>query len=564
MKKEPKQLDPFTVQITAALGCDAIAVGLESRELNQVNYPGEESGRWLAGLGQYFGWGSEKVDQVATLGEVCVADSFAADLQSTHTGGIESPWIERWCFAFFGFSYSATRFLGGLFGVGFVVAWLSTIPLLQIASLGFLVEATRRVSISGRLRDGIVGREKGWLVAKLMAGVALSLVPLNIASTIRYDAWLISPTSDQYANLRVIESILFVATILHLLGAGLCGGKLRHFVWPILLPWYLASGLAKRVLRLSWFRYAVQQTIGRLFPKTVENYYHLQRLSEWFVPAVLLSHLRKGTLLSVASERFWDFVFSLRIGHYLKQGLVAFLGMVVWFAGPTLWLLIATRSAAAGAQGVCFFLGLVHLFLVLSYFPLVHSRYCQTLDWRAYYQWRIAGRRFQYSPLRISVALLFSILLSSPLWLTRIAMIPYELWWVLSAVYVAMLWPTWTLWGWAWHHASGYRASNVQATQIAAAKVDHGQNTAERSLVLEASAADLGSELGSELAIASQCLPVGRCRWYWIWPFRLLFSALVLLQLGLTLLSIYLCWQGVFNVMLHPMFHIPTPFGINA
>jgi len=424
-----------------------------------------------------------------------------------------TTWIESRMISWIGVVQRGLRWLGGIFAVGFLVAWLATVPLVQVVTLGFFVEVTRRVARGGRLRDGWPGAEKGWWVCKLLLGLALTWLPLMIVSRLRYDAWLIEPDSVLHGRLRIAEWTILGLTLVHWVGVGLAGGRLRHFLWPVLLPWYGLTGLLKRFLSIGWIRSIIGQTLGTWFPRSVAAYYHSPPLSDWFVPALLYRHLRQGTLLSAASDRFWAGVGALRPVYYFQLGLGALIGLMVWFAGPTLWLLIATRTDNEVAEGLFYLLGVVHLFLVLQYFPLVHCQYCLTGRWSSYLRWRQAASRYWYSPFRVTLAMAVSLLLTAPLWLTRIAMIPYDLWWMLAGLYVLCLWPIWLAWGWAWHHAS-HR-------------------------------------------------PATPSKW-WSCSWMPIFWALVLGQTVLSLVSIYLAWQGVFNLLLHPTFHIPTPFGIGA
>jgi hypothetical protein len=329
----------------------------------------------------------------------------------------------------------------------------------------------------------------------------------------RYDAWLIDPLSTTYASWRFWEYVVFGLTIVHWIGVGLTGGQLRHFFWPILVPWYLMTGIVKRGLSIGWVQLLVEKTVACVFPRTVAAYYRSVPLSNWFVPAVLWRHLRQGTLLSESSDRFWNWVESLKPGYHLSRGFGAFAGMLIWFGGPTLWLLVATRSANPGIEGFFFFMGALHLFLSLQYYPLVHCRYCETGRWRSYFQWRQAACRYWYSPLRLCLAAAITLVLTFPLWLTRIAMIPYDLWWLLSGLYVFLLGPVWLSWGWAWHHAQ----------------------TKPRSTT-----------------------------WAWGLSLMPIFWALIMAHLLVTSISIYTSWQGVFNILLHPTFNIPSPFSLNA
>ncbi|MBL8855418.1 MAG: hypothetical protein JNK57_15735 [Planctomycetaceae bacterium] len=408
---------------------------------------------------------------------------------------------------------SGFRWVGGMFGVGFLLAWLATVPIVQFLTLGYFVEVTRRVAKSGRLRDGLLGATEGWLVCKWMFGLAVTWLPLLAVSRMRYDAWLVDPLSTTYASWRFWEFVVFGLTVVHWIGVGLTGGQLRHFFWPLLVPWYMMTGLVKRGLSISWVQLLVEKTIGSILPKTVAAYYRSVPLSNWFVPAVLWRHLWQGTLLSESSDRFWNWVARLRPGYYFSWGFGAFAGMLMWFVGPTLWLLIATRATNPAAEGIFFLLGLGHLFLSLQYYPLVHCRYCETGRWRSYWQWRQAACRYWYSPLRLCLAAALALVLTFPLWLTRIAMIPYELWWLLSVAYVVLLGPVWLTWGWAWHHAANKPRSTT---------------------------------------------------WLWGLSWMPIFWALIFGQVIMTVVSIYTSWQGVFNILLHPTFNVPSPFSLNA
>lgn len=517
------------------------------------------------------------------------AEQNPALTKSSPTTLDSSTTIENILLTTWKFTSGGVYFLGSVFGVTFVLAWIATIPVVQILSLGFLVEVTHRVIQTGRIRDGIVGREKGWFLFKLLIGISLSLLPLYLVSNMRFDAWLIAPGSNRYQQLQRWETAIFVFTVLHLLGAGLCGTRLRHFLWPILLPWYMMTGTVKWILNRSLFRRVIDASFGRVFPKTTAAFFHSQPLSQWFVPAVLWRHIRQGTLISEASQRFWGFIGSLRLVHYAKQGFGALVGVSLWFAGPTFWVLTSTRSTAPPIQGITYLLFLGHLFLVLLYFPFAHSRYCKTGNVWSYFQWRKAGRTFQYSPMRLTIAMLFSLLLSTPLWFMRIAMVPYDLWWIFSLFYVALLWPTWMLWGWATHHGDYERLTqehqtlgqqthehtNREQSNRARTSADFFvanqtlTGTAIPTATVASDTVEYHASPTGELALAAnaETAParlVRRCSFAWIWVWRILFVALVAIQLLLTVLSIYVCWQGAFNVLLHPMFNVPTPFGPDA
>ena len=72
-----------------------------------------------------------------------------------------------------------------LFGVASVImglALLATIPLVQLLTLGYFLEVSRRVATSGRWRDGCVGIDKAARVGSIVLGTWLLLWPARILS----------------------------------------------------------------------------------------------------------------------------------------------------------------------------------------------------------------------------------------------------------------------------------------------------------------------------------------------------------------------------------------------
>ena len=113
-----------------------------------------------------------------------------------------------------------------------ILSVLATIPILQMLSLGYLLEVTGRVARSGRLRDGFVGIRKAARIGSLVAGTWLLLLPLRFVSEMWSTARLIDPTSSVTANWRLALQILTVVIVAHILWAWYRGGRFRHFIWP--------------------------------------------------------------------------------------------------------------------------------------------------------------------------------------------------------------------------------------------------------------------------------------------------------------------------------------------
>ncbi len=85
-----------------------------------------------------------------------------------------------------------------VFGTASLVVGLSilaTIPVVQLLSLGYLLEAAGRVARSGRITAGFVGVRRAARVGQIVIGVCVLMLPLWIASSLRFSARLIDPTS---------------------------------------------------------------------------------------------------------------------------------------------------------------------------------------------------------------------------------------------------------------------------------------------------------------------------------------------------------------------------------
>jgi hypothetical protein len=159
------------------------------------------------------------------------------------------------------------------------LAVVATLPIANLLSLGYLLEASRRVAVLGRLRDGFVGvraaARLGWLLAGI-SGFALVL-------------WYVSQVWQSWLRGLVALSLLVA---LHVWSACLRGGRLRHFLWP--RPIF---------------------AIRCLHPK---NY-------------------------GVARDAVWHYVTGLRLPYYFWLGLRGFAGAFVWLFVPVTLLAIGSQ-----------------------------------------------------------------------------------------------------------------------------------------------------------------------------------------------------------------------------
>lgn len=127
------------------------------------------------------------------------------------------------------------RLLTNFFGaVTLIIALtlVSSIPLLNILSLGYLLQASANISRSGCLRDGWVGLPVLAMVGKLILGLWLWTLPLRLLHSAWHDSRLIAPGNVRSAELQGAIIVVGILIGWHLAWAIVRGGRLRHFLWP--------------------------------------------------------------------------------------------------------------------------------------------------------------------------------------------------------------------------------------------------------------------------------------------------------------------------------------------
>lgn len=291
---------------------------------------------------------------------------------------------------------SAAEWLFGITSLVLGLSILAALPLAQFLSLGYLLESSARVARTGRLRDGLIGVRRAARVGGVMAGAWLSLLPLWLVGSFAQSAELIDPGGPVARGWRTALAVATVFSILHVAAACARGGRLRHFLWPIGHPLWLAR------------------------------------------------RLREGGLYAEARDGFWEFVAALHLPHYFRLGLVGFLGTLAWLALP------ATLIAASGRAPLLGVIGALALAVIAPSLPFLQVRFAVEGRASALFSMRAVRDRFRRAPWAFAFALLVMLLAAIPLYLLKIEMIPREAAWLPSLVFVAFLAPARLLTGWAY------------------------------------------------------------------------------------------------------------------
>jgi len=295
-----------------------------------------------------------------------------------------------------------------LFGVASVImglALLATIPLVQLLTLGYFLEVSRRVAVSGRWRDGCVGIDKAARVGSIVLGTWLVLWPARILSGYWYHATLIDPQSERSRALFQWLVVVTTLTVVHVIWAWFRGGRFRDFLWPA---------------PVRFFRQA----------------------------------FRRGTYLE-ARDRLWNFVVSLQFPYFFMLGLRGFLGALAWLLLPIL-LCIGGTSLPPGFALLSGLIGYILLTLVLLVLPFLQTQFACQQTWSAMFDWRTIRILFRRAPIAFWFSFTITLLFALPLYLLKLELTPREVLVLPSLVFVVFSWPARLLCGWAvgraWRH----------------------------------------------------------------------------------------------------------------
>src|SRR5262245_35433336 len=76
------------------------------------------------------------------------------------------------------------------------LAVVATIPVLQLVSLGYLLEVSGRIVRTGRVRSGFIGVKPAGAVGCVLIVLGLVWLPLKFAGSMAENARIIAPGSD--------------------------------------------------------------------------------------------------------------------------------------------------------------------------------------------------------------------------------------------------------------------------------------------------------------------------------------------------------------------------------
>ena len=381
---------------------------------------------------------SESHDGTTLVAEVVSPPASSATLEESLVG---DHWL-LWPFRFLKLSFD---WLFGLLCIVVGVGYLATIPVIQLISLGYLLEVSGRIAVTGRLRNGFIHVLLAGRIGGLILGTWLTLLIPNLISDLRYTAALIDPASGVTRGWGIAQVIVDCLAGIHIVSAWSCGGRIRHFFWPL---WLLPLAV---VATLRWLS---RLTIGKILVdaprwRYLTGSYSLPQLEQWLPPVRVFRQIRSGQFYARSRDAVWNLlVVELQPLHFFWIGLQGLLGTLIWLAIPV-GLMMAGTSVESELGTLCGWIGGLALTIVVLYLPFLQVRFAAERRFGAFFEVGRVREQFRRAPVAFLFALFCTLLFAVPLYLLKIELTPSEVTWLPSLPFVAFMLPAKMLTGWA-------------------------------------------------------------------------------------------------------------------
>ncbi len=296
-----------------------------------------------------------------------------------------------------------------------LLALLAAVPGLSLLALGYMVAAEGDVARTGRLRSAFPLLPIATRTGMILVMVGVFMIPIWLLSTLAAARGVIVASSPIAPGpQRTLLTILQIGFFLHLAAAIACGGRLGHFFRPIRNVKRLASGMKDG----SW-----QMAVNRW--------------SDW------LMH-------------------TFRPLFHLVVAVKAVVGAVIWLFVPTVLLAVGTQPHEhPDGPALISLLGGLLLIPVASWLPLLQAHQAATGRFTAIFEVRTVRRIIARVPLHWALATILLYTSAVPLYLTKVRLPAADAVWLLTPLFVLLIYPTRIMFGWV--YARGLRKDRPAA-----------------------------------------------------------------------------------------------------
>lgn len=146
-----------------------------------------------------------------------------------------------------------------------LLAIVAAVPVVQLASLGYLLHAAARLAARKPWSAALPGARLAGKLGVFALLATLLWLPVALVNDLSYSSQLLLPDSPESRRWRLGAFVITLAWVTHCAWAAMRGGKLRHFLWPAPLKF-----LRQFFRRATWRRASedlYQFTLGLHFPR---------------------------------------------------------------------------------------------------------------------------------------------------------------------------------------------------------------------------------------------------------------------------------------------------------
>lgn len=293
----------------------------------------------------------------------------------------------------------------GVLSLFSLLAFLAAIPIVNFVALGYLLAAEGRVARTGQFRYAMPLLALAPRLGGIAAGVWFWWWIVRLVADAASDARLIAPDSGVAAAWLIGLNLLSVLVVIHLVLAIARGGRLGLFFWPT-------------PLNALW----------------------------------LWKQIRRGGYLERSGNAITEFIGALRLRHHFWLGFRGFFLAFVWLFFPTA-LFSALRDTSKPGQVVVTLIGAALLMVVLMWIPFLQAHFAGQNRWRAMFDVKLVRELYRRAPIVMCASIIVLYALCLPLYLFKVAALPQDVYWLLTPIFIASIYPAKILIGWAYFKA---------------------------------------------------------------------------------------------------------------
>lgn len=295
----------------------------------------------------------------------------------------------------------------GLVSLILFLAIIAAIPVVNIYVLGYFLDVQGKVARTGKISRGFPLLAITPRLGTIVLGIWLFLWPIRILSGFATDAALIAPNTTQARVYELALTVLSTVIFIHL-GLALARGG----------GWYT-------------------------FLRPIKNF-------RW-----LWSQLRHQTYIQTAAAQLQAFLYELHLKEYYSLGLRGTIGGAIWILPPSLFLgFVASTGEGKPIQGILSIIGGIWLGIVLARLPALQSQFAHDNRLRSYFKLQEANKIVQSAPLVWLLSTVFLYVLMLPLYLFKVVVPPQDALWMVTLIFVTVIFPTKLFLGWSYYHSS--------------------------------------------------------------------------------------------------------------